>query len=131
MGDILTWRSRRWRQAFTILGTVLILYFLAVVFCVPPGERTGTGGRYFRAPASGRHGGSRGRLALFETLNLDEAQCNATFPGLMADIDSEVARGPFTLKQTTGTMGPLQARIEDGRVSFLSRGVRAQCSSEN
>jgi hypothetical protein len=46
---------------------------------------------------------------------LTAEQCAATFPGLTKEIDDVVAKGPFTLEKS-GPLGPLIARIRDGKV---------------
>lgn len=45
-------------------------------------------------------------------------QCADTFPGLTKEIDDAVAKGPFTLTKTS-ELGPLLARINDGKVGYL------------
>ena len=52
---------------------------------------------------------------MLNDLSLDEAQCEAYFPGLTKEIDEVVAEGPFEVKRT-GDMGPLQGRIRNGQV---------------
>jgi len=61
--------------------------------------------------------------------SLDEAQCNAYFPGLTAEIDRAVAEGPFTVKQS-GDLGPLQGRIRDGQIYVLHAQRKADLSRE-
>lgn len=53
---------------------------------------------------------------LLEDRSLTEAQCRASFPGLLKEVDEAVARGPFTLKRSRSSLGPLIARIRDGQV---------------
>lgn len=52
---------------------------------------------------------------IFQSLHLDENQCEAVFHGLTNDINHNVALGPFKLK-LGGRLGPLQVRIKNGRV---------------
>lgn len=47
---------------------------------------------------------------------LTEEQCRATFPGLLDQVDEEVAKGPFKLERSPSNLGPLIARIRDGQV---------------
>ncbi|KAI0486965.1 glycosyl transferase family 90-domain-containing protein [Xylaria cf. heliscus] len=55
---------------------------------------------------------------VYQSLNLSEQECKATFPDLTEDLDATIALGPFTLKQAHGA-GPLQARIKDGRLYII------------
>lgn len=125
MGEILTRRVRRWRHACVFLGASLLLYFLLLVFTVLRGDSTTSNS--FKAP--GRH--RRPSRGVFDTLNLSEEQCNVTFPGLTDDIDRTIARGPFTLKQTTGALGPLQARIKDGQVRLQGPDMLGESPANN
>ncbi|KAK3900443.1 AFG1-like ATPase-domain-containing protein [Staphylotrichum tortipilum] len=61
--------------------------------------------------------------------SLDEAQCNAYFPGLTAEIDRAVSEGPFDVKQS-GNLGPLQGRIRDGQIYILHAQRKADLSRE-
>lgn len=55
---------------------------------------------------------------LLENRSLTEEQCRGHFPGLFKEIDDAVARGPFPLRprNQTGHLGPLVARIRNGKV---------------
>jgi hypothetical protein len=55
----------------------------------------------------------------FSSLSLDQAQCRAAFPALTKDIEDTVHLGPFNLSPVRGSVGPVQARIRDDRVSSL------------
>lgn len=50
--------------------------------------------------------------------SLTEEQCRIYFPGLLKEVDDAVAKGPFALRprNQTGHLGPLVARIKDGKV---------------
>src|SRR4051812_35359494 len=93
-------RSRRLRQTTLLLGSILVLYCLFFVS---------------RSPVSAPRKPWTLPPELLRNLSLDEAQCNAAFPGLTNEIDDAVALGPFTLKQT-GDSGPMQGRIKDGQL---------------
>ncbi len=92
--------SRRWKQVCTPLGIFFLLYVLIFY-----SFRNGNSG--FSSTKRRQHN----RISL----NLDENECSAAFPGLTKDIDDSVAGGPFTLRQAKD-MGPLQARIKNGQV---------------
>lgn len=79
-------------------------------------KTTNTGGRGGYGGTSG--GGSDSEL--FNNRFLNAHQCAAAFPWLTREIDLAVARGPFTLKKS-GPLGPLVARIRDGKVSQLPK----------
>lgn len=98
-------RLRR-RQTTMYLGIGLVLFCVSFVFH-PSTAST----------RSSLFGPPRPKLTpeLLSNLSLDEAQCNAAFPGLTKEVDDMVAKGPFILKQT-GDSGPLQARIKDNQV---------------
>ncbi|KAI1821384.1 glycosyl transferase family 90-domain-containing protein [Xylaria intraflava] len=61
---------------------------------------------------------------------LTEDQCRARFPGLLAEVDNEVAKGPFTLQRNPYNLGPLIARIRDGQLYILSAGRKADLSKD-
>lgn len=103
----LIYRQRlRRRQTTTYLGIGLVLF--CVFFIFHPSNAS-TRSTLFGPP--------RLKLTpeLLNNLSLDEAQCNAAFPGLTKEVDDMVAKGPFIVKQT-GDSGPLQARIKDNQV---------------
>ncbi|KAI1085069.1 glycosyl transferase family 90-domain-containing protein [Whalleya microplaca] len=80
-----------------------------------------------------RHSSKKPRELPPELLNnrfLTEAQCAASFPGLTKEIDDVVARGPFTLKRNPHGMGPLIARIRDGKLSILSYARKSDLSRD-
>ncbi|KAI0454611.1 glycosyl transferase family 90-domain-containing protein [Xylaria acuta] len=72
---------------------------------------------------------SRTSSDVYQSLNLSEQECKATFPDLTQDLDATVALGPFTLKQAHGA-GPLQARIKDGRLYIIHAEGRGALSPE-
>jgi hypothetical protein len=51
---------------------------------------------------------------------LTESECRVSFPGLLKEVDDEVAKGPFKLKRYPTGLGPLIARIRDGQVGSLT-----------
>lgn len=103
----LKYRQRlRRRQTTTYLGIGLVLFCVFFIFHPSTASTRST---LFGSP--------RLKLTpeLLNNLSLDEAQCNAAFPGLTKEVDDMVAKGPFIVKQT-GDSGPLQARIKDNQV---------------
>ncbi|KAK8089887.1 hypothetical protein PG997_004848 [Apiospora hydei] len=48
---------------------------------------------------------------------MNSQQCASTFPGLTKEVDDVVAKGSFTLTKTS-ELGPLIARIKDGKVGY-------------
>ncbi|KAI0601321.1 hypothetical protein F4775DRAFT_589539 [Biscogniauxia sp. FL1348] len=67
---------------------------------------------------------------LLEDRSLTEAQCRASFPGLLKEVDDAVARGPFTLKRNRSSLGPLIARIRDGQLYILSAARKSDLSKD-
>ncbi|KAI1438499.1 hypothetical protein GGR50DRAFT_435607 [Xylaria sp. CBS 124048] len=68
-----------------------------------------------------------------DTLNnrfLTEDQCRAAFPGLLTEVDNEVAKGPFKLERNPYNLGPLIARIRDGQLYILLAGRKADLSQD-
>ncbi|KAI1116377.1 hypothetical protein F5Y14DRAFT_440065 [Nemania sp. NC0429] len=61
---------------------------------------------------------------------LTEEQCRATFPGLLDQVDDEVAKGPFKLQRPGSTLGPLIARIRDGQLYILSAARKVDLSQD-
>ncbi|KAH8163731.1 hypothetical protein CIB48_g4527 [Xylaria polymorpha] len=61
---------------------------------------------------------------------LTEDQCRATFPGLLEQVDDEVAKGPFKLERLPSNLGPLIARIRDGQLYILSAARKSDLSRE-
>lgn len=55
---------------------------------------------------------------VLDNRSLTEEQCRIYFPGLLKEVDDAVAKGPFALRprNQTGHLGPLVARIRDGKV---------------
>jgi hypothetical protein len=109
-------RRRQLRQLTLVLGVLLALYCLVFVWGTPPGPSLSRGAGSRRPPPPPE---------ILSNLSLDEAQCNAYFPGLTKEIDDVVAEGPFQVKQT-GDLGPLQGRIKDGRVRVLLRPTKPE-----
>ncbi|KAK8042231.1 hypothetical protein PG993_006754 [Apiospora rasikravindrae] len=60
---------------------------------------------------------------------MNSQQCANTFPGLTKEIDDVVAKGPFALTRTS-ELGPLIARIKDGKLYILQSGRRTDFSDE-
>ncbi|KAB5571749.1 hypothetical protein GE09DRAFT_1200754 [Coniochaeta sp. 2T2.1] len=63
------------------------------------------------------------------SLDLTTEQCESTFPGLTKDIQNTVALGPFEI-QPSGTDGPLQVRIKDGKILVYQPGRIETLSTE-
>jgi hypothetical protein len=57
---------------------------------------------------------------LLNTRFLTDEQCAAAFPRLTQEIDNAVEKGPFKLEKS-GPLGPLIARIKDGKVCIYKR----------
>lgn len=112
-------QTKRWRQFFTLFGICSAVYYFLFVSNVIPVQDIRID--QFKVPSWVPSWTSRrpSSFDLFNTLNLDEAQCEAAFPGLTDDIKQNVERGPFSLKP--GKVGDvsLQAQIKDGKVSSL------------
>ena len=105
-------QSRRLRQTTLLFGGCLALYCLLFVYRNPLDDEGATPSWLRQAPRRPLSPLSPGVLS---NLSLTEEQCNAAFPGLTKEIDLAVAQGPFKVKQT-GDSGPLQGRIQDGKV---------------
>ncbi len=141
-------RRRPLRQTALVLGTLLAVYYLVYVWHTPASPSsfpTTTDTTHPKTPptthkpnwitTAGLKGktttpktkagpkGSGKRPVLTEeilnNLSLDTEECEAYFPGLTKEIDDVVAEGPFQVKQT-GDLGPLQGRIQDGKVRSFS-----------
>jgi hypothetical protein len=67
---------------------------------------------------SGHHGSESQLSQTFQNLQLDEAQCLATFPALLKDMNDQVGRGTFTMKMLKNREGPLQVRIKNHQASL-------------
>ncbi|KAI0431692.1 hypothetical protein F5Y09DRAFT_182251 [Xylaria sp. FL1042] len=61
---------------------------------------------------------------------LTEDQCRASFPGLLDQVDDEVAKGPFKLERPANDLGPLIARIRDGQLYILSAARKGDLSRD-
>ncbi|KAI1100957.1 hypothetical protein F4804DRAFT_317488 [Jackrogersella minutella] len=61
---------------------------------------------------------------------LTTSECAAAFPGLTKEIDDVVAKGPFTLSRRPHDLGPLVARIRDGRLYILSYARKSDLSED-
>lgn len=116
MGDMKPTLTRRWSQVCRWLWVCVALWFLLFILAkslLPHDNITST---YFRALGfEQRHSQS-----LLDSLDLDEEQCETSFPWLSKDVDDMIALGPFKLKQA-GDGGPVQARIKDGQVRISFR----------
>ncbi|KAI0110833.1 hypothetical protein GGR51DRAFT_80125 [Nemania sp. FL0031] len=69
-------------------------------------------------------------LELLNNRFLNEDQCRASFPGLLEQVDNEVAKGPFKLQRPANDLGPLIARIRDGQLSILSAARKSDLSRD-
>ncbi|KAL2126750.1 hypothetical protein VTI74DRAFT_293 [Chaetomium olivicolor] len=122
-------RGRRLiRHVALALGCCVALYCLVFVWGVPSSSSSSSS-------TSSGYGGRIGRRKkslppeVLSNLSLDEEQCRAYFPGLMKEIDDTVAEGPFVVKQT-GDLGPLQGRIEDGKIYIIHAQRKSDLSTE-
>ncbi|KAI0974139.1 hypothetical protein F4678DRAFT_400026 [Xylaria arbuscula] len=80
-----------------------------------------------------REEGERGNVLPPDLLNnrfLTEEQCRESFPGLLDEVDNEVAKGPFTLERPLNDLGPLIARIRDGQLYILSATRKGDLSKD-
>lgn len=68
--------------------------------------------------------------ALLNNRFLTSSQCAAAFPGLTKEIDDVVAKGPFTLARRPHDLGPLVARIRDGKLYIISYARKSDLSKE-
>lgn len=101
---------RVWKQLCVLVG-ICFLFYVSFLF-----SRTHLVNnlvfKYSQPPGPHSH---RPSNKIFNSLHLDEATCEATFPNLAKDIGDMVALGPFTLKQARN-LGPFQVRIQDDEV---------------
>lgn len=74
----------------------------------------GAPGHFFSPPAPPPVG-----AASWERRNpsLSARECAVAFPGLTCEVERAVADGPFVLARPSSTLGPLIARIRDGKAS--------------
>lgn len=65
--------------------------------------------------------------------SLTEEQCRAAFPGLLKEVDDAVARGPFVQDtfDPDNPLGPVRARIKDGKASLTISHIRQTPSTPN
>ncbi len=140
-------RRRPLRQTALVLGIVLVFYYFIYTWHTPASSSSTTSSFSTQTttplrkppkpkpnwlPTPGLKGttpsttkgvpkknGKRPALTeeILNNLSLDTGECEAYFPGLTKEIDDVVAEGPFQVRQT-GDLGPLQGRIEDGKVCF-------------
>ncbi|OTB00653.1 hypothetical protein M426DRAFT_75656 [Hypoxylon sp. CI-4A] len=61
---------------------------------------------------------------------LTSTQCATTFPDLTKEIDTVVAKGPFTLTRHPHDLGPLIARIRNNKLSILSYARKSDLSKD-
>ncbi|KAI1353485.1 hypothetical protein F5Y01DRAFT_323114 [Xylaria sp. FL0043] len=61
---------------------------------------------------------------------LTEDQCRISFPGLLEQVDNEMAKGPFKLEPPANILGPLIARIRDGQLYILSAARKGDLSRD-
>ncbi|KAI0182513.1 hypothetical protein EV127DRAFT_354734 [Xylaria flabelliformis] len=86
----------------------------------------------YRSP-SRKHEEERYQTLPPEVLNnrfLTEDQCRATFPGILEQVDNEVAKGPFKLKRSPSNLGPTILRIRDGQLYILSAARKGDLSRD-
>ena len=96
-----TARLRRVAGASVLLLLLLLLLARSGVYPTAPGHS-------FSLPPAARER---------RNPSLSARECAAAFPGLTHEIDRAVAEGPFTLIKPLSTLGPLIARIRDGKAS--------------
>jgi hypothetical protein len=105
---------------FCVSLLALYMYLFVMSPASPPCPFNYNYGGAVRTPEMGTRTapGSSAQSALFNNRFLTAEQCAAVFPGLVHEIDQAVAKGPFKLEKS-GPLGPLVARIRDGKVSRL------------
>lgn len=120
--------STRMRNAAIVSVALLVFYLFLLQHPDQgrPGSSRSTAAAFNDFPPVAGHGSSakkpspRPKLPpeLLNNRLMTAQQCADTFPGLTKEIDDLVAKGPFTLTKT-GELGPLLARIKDGKVGYL------------
>ncbi|KAH6652764.1 hypothetical protein BKA67DRAFT_518850 [Truncatella angustata] len=116
------------RQILIICVGLLALY----VFILVPDASLDSSRTVLDTFPEGRQGKSgRTRLAqeLLDNRFLTSEQCVTTFPGLTKEVDDAVAKGPFTLERS-GPLGPLIARIKNGKLSILQAAMSNDLSRD-
>ncbi|KAI0134115.1 hypothetical protein BJ170DRAFT_185374 [Xylariales sp. AK1849] len=108
-------QSLRPRQIVLICVGFLALYFFLLIPNVGP-DSSRTVLNVF--PGHSKSAGGELPAELLNNRFLAADECAATFPKLTKEIDNAVAKGRFTLKKS-GLLGPLIARIKDGKLSIL------------
>ncbi|ORY68838.1 uncharacterized protein BCR38DRAFT_334890 [Pseudomassariella vexata] len=112
-----TRQSSRLRQLAIICVLLLAIYcFLLVPNHSLDSSRTILDSSY--SYPSSPHIHQSPSLEVLNNLFLTHSQCTTTFPGLTSEIDTVVSKGPFTLSPS-GPLGPLVARIHNGKLSIL------------
>ncbi|KAI2640306.1 glycosyl transferase family 90-domain-containing protein [Xylaria nigripes] len=108
------------RQTARLRQIVIVSVLCLAIYC------------YLLMPEEGRKEARRRTLppALLNNRFLSEEQCRASFPGLLADVDQEVARGPFKLERNRFNLGPLIARIRDGQLYILLAARKGDLSQD-
>jgi hypothetical protein len=108
-------QASRLRQTLFACVGLLLLY----VFVASPDASVDSSRTVLDAFPDGPRWQPRLSKELLNNRFLTAEQCAAAFPGLTKEIDDAVAKGPFVLEKS-GTLGPLVARIKDGKVCNYS-----------
>lgn len=108
-------QASRLRQILITSVGLLLLY----VFLVTPEASLDSSKTILDTFPDGPGRRPRHPKALLDNRFLTAEQCAAAFPGLTKEIDDAVAKGPFVLERTS-ELGPLIARIKDGKVCRYS-----------
>ena len=122
--------ARLLRQVVAASALCLVIYFY--LLARPPNSsggflRSGPQSPWVAADADAGVDGPPPEV--LDNRSLDEEQCRAYFPGLFKEIDDAVAKGPFSIRprNESSHLGPLVARIKDGKVCYAHMRSDASC----
>lgn len=111
-------QTARLRQIVIIAVLCLAIYCFLLAPEASLDSSRSTNPEAYKSPQRQSEGNERNALSpeLLNNRFLTEDQCRASFPGLLDQVDDEVAKGPFKLERPQNSLGPLIARIRDGQV---------------
>ncbi|KAI0864351.1 hypothetical protein F4860DRAFT_441229 [Xylaria cubensis] len=125
-------QTARLRQIIIVCVICLAIYCFLLVPEESLDSSRSTNPEAYRSP-SRQHEEERYQTLPPEVLNnrfLTEDQCRATFPGILEQVDNEVAKGPFKLKRSPSNLGPTILRIRDGQLYILSAARKGDLSRD-
>ncbi|KAI0540455.1 hypothetical protein GGR58DRAFT_130499 [Xylaria digitata] len=123
-------QTARLRQIVVVSVICLAIYCFLLVPDESLDSSRSTNPEAYQSRSRQREPGGRHPPDLLSNRFLAEDQCRASFPGLLDQVDSEVARGPFKLEPYPSNLGPLFARIRNGQLSILSAARKGDLSSD-